>query len=191
MGHKSLRAVTFTSKESRNKEMIHGLVKQTQFCVSCIAPCWWNGSFQRPESFLFLSRSLFRSSPVVMNLRWRLKEYCQKNKRQRWDICEEFSVWHFATKNTGLKSVKPGTSSHFSESKNPSYVIRPCVQNLPGNNAELSASGYSLHPRESGPEVVQGPGYVTASPTFLGPVLAWRQQNYLRLLLIMRYVGSF
>ena len=46
-------------------------------------------------------------SPVVINLRWRLKEYCQKNKRQRWDVCEGFSVWHFATKSTGLKPVKP------------------------------------------------------------------------------------
>ena len=100
----------------------HGLVKQTQFFVSFIAPWWRNGSFQRTQSFQFLNRSLFRSSPVVINLRWRLKEYCQKNKRQRWDICEEFSVWHFVTKNTGLKSVKPGMSSLFSESRDPSYA---------------------------------------------------------------------
>ena len=32
------------------------------------------------------------------------------------------SVWHFVTKSTGLKSVNPGKSSHFSESRNPSYV---------------------------------------------------------------------
>jgi len=44
-----------------------------------------------------------------------------------------------------------------------------------------------LHPRESGPEVVQGPGGVTTSPTLLGPVLVWShvlvwsQQNYLKL----------
>ena len=54
-----------------------------------------------------------------MNLRWRLKEYCQKNKRQRWDIYEEFSVWQRAH---GLKSVKSGMSSHFSESRDSSYV---------------------------------------------------------------------
>ena len=48
--------------------------------------------------------------------------YCQKNKRQRWYICEEFSVWHFVTMSTGQKSVKPRTSSHFSESRDPSYV---------------------------------------------------------------------
>ena len=57
-----------------------------------------------------------------MNVKWRLKEYCQKNKRQRWDICKEFPVWHFVTKSTGLNSVKPGMSRHFSESRDPSYV---------------------------------------------------------------------
>ena len=54
--------------------------------------------------------------------RWRLREYYQKNKRQRWDICEEFLVWHFATKSTGLKSLKTGMSRHFSELRDPSYV---------------------------------------------------------------------
>jgi len=38
-------------------------------------------------------------------------------------------------------------------------------------------------PRESGPEVVQGPSGVTTSLTFLGPVLVCSQQNYLILLL--------
>jgi len=57
-----------------------------------------------------------------MNLRWRPKEYCQKNKLQIWDICEEFFVWHFVTKSTGLKSVKPRMPSNFSESRDPSYV---------------------------------------------------------------------
>jgi len=55
--------------------------------------------------------------------------------------------------------------SHFSESRDPNY--RPCVQNVPGKNF----SGYSLHPRESGPKFVQRPGSVTTSPTLLGPVL--------------------
>ena len=84
----------------------------------------WRKSEQRDwyTSFQFLSRSFFRSSPVVMILRWRLKEYSQKNKRQRWDICEEFSVWHFVTKSTGLKSANPRMSTHFSESRDPSCV---------------------------------------------------------------------
>jgi len=104
------------------KRLIHGLVKQTQFCVSFIALWWRNWSFQTPQSCQFSNRSLLRSSPVVMNLRWRLAEYCQKNNLQRRDICEEFSVWHIVTKSTGLKSVKPGMPSHFSESRDPTYV---------------------------------------------------------------------
>ena len=85
------------------------------------------------------------------------------------------------TKSTGLKSVKPGTSSHFSESRDPSYcmLVWPCVQNVPGKNGDISPSGYSLHPQESGQEVVQGPGDVTKSPTLLRPVLVWSQKNYL------------
>ena len=112
--------VAFTSDET--KGLIHKLVKKTQFYVSFISPGWWNGSFQRTQNFRFLNRSLFRSSPVIMNLRWRLKEYCQKNKRQRWDICEEISVWQIETKITDLKSVNPGMSSHFYESTHSSYA---------------------------------------------------------------------
>jgi len=88
--------VVFTSDESRNKGF-DGLVKQTQFCVRFIAPWWRNGSCQRTQSFQFLNRSSFRSSPVVMNLSWQLKKYCQKNKRQKWDSCEELAVWLFVT----------------------------------------------------------------------------------------------
>jgi len=58
------------------------------------------------------------------------------------------------------------------------------MQNVPGKNSELSHLGYSLHPLES------GPGGVTLCPTLLGPVLAWKQQNYVKmLLLIVRYFG--
>jgi len=51
-----------------------------------------------------------------------MTKYCQKNKRQLWDICEEFSVLRFVTKSRDLKSIKPGMSSPFSESREPSYV---------------------------------------------------------------------
>jgi len=37
-----------------------------------------------------------------------------------------------------------------------------------------------LHPRESGPEVVQGPKAVTTSPTWFSSPLVYRQQNYLK-----------
>jgi len=96
--------------------------KSKQFSVSFTAPWWRNGSVQRTQSFQFLNRSLFRSSPVVTTVRWRLNEYCQKNKGHRRDSWDEFSVLHFVTKTTGPKSVKPGMSSQFSESRDPSYV---------------------------------------------------------------------
>jgi len=41
--------------------------------------------------------------------------------------------------------------------------------------------------RESGPDVVQGPSGLATSPTLLGTVLVRSQQNYLRLLLTVRY----
>ena len=44
-----------------------------------------------------------------------------------------------------------------------------------------------LNPRQSDPDVVQGLGGVTASPTLFGPVLVWNKQNYLKLLLTGRY----
>ena len=49
-------------------------------------------------------------------------------------------------------------------------LLRPCVQNVPGKIGEVSPSGYNiqLHPRESGPEAIQGPGDVITSPTFMG-----------------------
>jgi len=50
-------------------------------------------------------------------------------------------------------------------------LVRPCVQNVSGKNSELSPSGYSLHPQESGPKFIQGPGSVTSSLTLLGTVL--------------------
>jgi len=53
----------------------------------------------------------------------------------------------------------------------------------------ISAVCPKCSPRESGPKFVRVPGGVTTSPTLLGPVLVWSQQNYIRLLLIARYSG--
>ena len=119
-----------------------------------------------------------------MNFRWRLKEYWQKNRWQRWDICEESTVWHFVTRSTSMTSVKPGMStSHFSDSRDPSCVRSAMyIQNVPGKNNELNLLRYNLHSLES------GPGCVTISPTLLGPVLVWKQQNYLKLHAVDREV---
>ena len=152
------------------KRLIHGLAMQTQFCVSFIAPWWRKGSFQRTQSFQFLNRSLLRSSPVVMNLRWRLKEYCQKNKQQRWDICKEFSVWHFVTEHRyeirKALDVKPLLWIERFQLCQFSYISRFFQERMA--NWVLQAT---VHPRESGQEVAHGPGGVTTTPTLLSPVL--------------------
>jgi len=176
--------------EVRTKELMHGLVKQTQLCVSFNAPCWRNGSFQTPQSFQFLNGFLFRSSFVAMNLVWQLKEYCLKNNQQIWYICGEFSIWHFVTKCTGLKSVKHAMSSHFSEARDPSYISSAMCPERPRKDRRSKSFGLRSAPTESGPELVQGAGGVTASPSFLGHVLVLSKQNYLRLLLIVKNFGS-
>jgi len=160
--------MVFTSCESRYKGIDTRIGKGNAVLREFIAPWWPNGSFQRTQSFHFLNRSLFRSSPMVMNFRWRLKECCQKNERQRWDICEEFSVWHLVTKSTGLK---PRMSSHFSESRDPSYVHSAKCPKCPRKEWRTKSFRLqsTLHPRESGPKFVQWPGGVTSSPTLIGP----------------------
>jgi len=129
------------------------LLKQTQFCMSFTAPWRRNGSFQRTQSIQFLNWSLFRSSPAVMNFRWRLKEYCRKNKRHRWDICKEFSVWHFATKSTGPKSVKPRMSSHFSKSRDPRYVSSATCPECPRKDWRTKSFGLRSTPTGMRPKL--------------------------------------
>ena len=53
-------------------------------------------------------------------------------------------------------------------------LVRPCDQNVPGKNGELSRSGYSLQPL-----------WVQA---LLGPVLVWKQQIYMHLHVVDREV---
>jgi len=66
-----LLGVVFTSDGSQNKEVDTRTGMQTRFCVSFIAQWWRNGSFQRQLCFQFSNRSFFRSSPVVMNFKWK------------------------------------------------------------------------------------------------------------------------
>jgi len=85
--------VVFTSDESRNKEIeTQTIGKANAVLLELYCSVLTKRKLERPQSFQFINRSLFRSSRVAMNLRWRLEEYYQKNKRQIRDICEEFSV---------------------------------------------------------------------------------------------------
>ena len=126
-------AVVFTSDGSRNKGIDTRISKANAvlpLCVSFIAPWRQNWCFQSPQSFQLFNRSLFRSSPVVMNLRWRLKEYWHKNRRQRWNVCEESTVWHFVTKSTVLKPWSPQCQATFPNREIPAMLVRPCISRM-------------------------------------------------------------
>jgi len=50
-------------------------------------------------------------------------------------------MWHFVTKNTGLKSVKPGCQVGSPNREIPVMLVRQCVQNVSGKNGEVRPSG--------------------------------------------------
>jgi len=79
--------------DGRARRMIHGLVKQTQFCVSFIAPLSRNESFQTPQRCQFLNGSVFRSLPIVMNLGYWPIKYYLRCKRQN-GIFAQSAKWH-------------------------------------------------------------------------------------------------
>jgi len=61
----------------------------------------------KSQSCQFSNRSLFRSTPTVMNLGWWLKQCYFKYKWQRWNFCEEFTTWDFTTKCAAAKFANP------------------------------------------------------------------------------------
>jgi len=71
------------------------------------------GGFKHCKAVSFLSRFLFQSLPMVMNLWDWLEEFYLK--WQGWDFCEKFTVWHFATKCAAVKFAEPWMSIHFCE----------------------------------------------------------------------------
>ena len=181
--------VVFTSDGSWNKRIDTGIGKENatlrESCCSVV-------SFYRPKSFQFSNETLFRSSPVVMNHRWRRKKYCQKNKRQRWDICEEFYVWHFVTKCTALISVKPGIFKPLLRLQRSSYVSSAMCPECPRKAWRTNSFGLQSAPTLERPRVrprTRWRDYISD--------LAWSRFGvepaellYLRLLLLVRYFGS-
>jgi len=142
----------------------------------------YNGSFQTPQSCQFLNRPLFRFSPMDMSLGYWLKEHYLKYKLQKWDCCEEFHGVTLRDKALGCEirkvlNVKSHLRIGFSYDDSPTWLRD---QNTP--RKDLHGGSCWPHPRERDSEVVQRPGGVTTSPTLLGHVMVWSQQNYLRLL---------
>ena len=87
--------VVFTSDERKNEKIDTRVGEANSVCASSIALWPQNGSFQIPQSCQFLNQSLFRSSPMVMNLWQCLREYYPKCKGLRWNVCARFTVWVF------------------------------------------------------------------------------------------------
>ena len=174
--------------EDRTRRLIHGLVKLTQFCASFITLWRQTGSFQTPQSFQFLNRSLFRSSPIVMNLVQWLKECYLRCKRQSWDFCEDFTVCQFTTNCAAVKFAKPWISSHFFETRDPSYVGSAMCPECP--TKDWQGKSCWLHPGKAAQRSSKDQVELLHRLPCLFPVSVRSQRNYLRLLLTIGYFES-
>ena len=126
--------VVFTSDERRNKE-VGGT--NAEWASSL---CGLNGSFQTTQSCQILNQSLFRTSPIVMNL-WQWLKECFL-KRKRWNFCEEPTVWHFATKCAAMKFVELWMSSQFlPNTEIKATMVHPRDQNTSGKIGQASSAG--------------------------------------------------
>jgi len=58
-------------------------------------------------------------------------------------------------------------------------LVRPCVQNVPGKIGEVSPSGYSLHPRKSGPKYISNLAWsrLGVEPAELSVIAVDREQE--------------
>jgi len=66
----------------------------------------------------------------------------QEQAAEMW-FCEEFTVWHFATKCTGVKLVKSECRGTSPNREIQNRLVRPCVHNVPGKIGEASPAGYT------------------------------------------------
>jgi len=170
--------------EGGARRLIHGLVKLTQFCVSFIVLWSQNGSFETPQSCQFLNRSLFW---FYGHKSWVMAEKIS-SQVQAADIGFLPRVHGVTLRGKVRNPQSPECRTTSSESRGPSYVGSSMCPECP--TKDWRGTSCWLSPRESGPEVVQGPGGVTTSPTLLGPVLVWSQQSYLKSLLTVRHFES-
>jgi len=80
--------------------------------------------------------------PIItnaMNLGLWPKEYDLNCKRQRWNFCDESTVWHLVTKCAAVKFVNPWMSNHFSESRDASCVGSAMCPEYPKENLAKQA----------------------------------------------------
>jgi len=79
--------------------------------------------------------------------------------------CREFTVWHFATRRTAVKFVKPWMLNHIFEYSISATLVPLCVQNVPRNIGKSFPARYAHH--ESSPEFLQGPCGVVLEKVFV------------------------
>jgi len=91
-------------------------------------------------------------------------------------------------KDRNCEISKPVNVEALSKSRDASHV--GSVMCPESSRKDWRSTSCWLHLHETDPEVDQGPGGVTTSPTLLSPVLVRSQQNYFKLLLVMRYFES-
>jgi len=119
---------------------------------------------------------------------WVMSEIISRVQTAERDFCDESVVWHFATKCAAVKVAEPWMWNHISSELREhryQYICFGHVSRIPTKDWRGKSSW--LNQRKRGSEVIQGLGLVTTSPTLLGLVLVWSQQNYLKLLLAVRY----
>jgi len=94
-------------------------------------------------------------------------------------------VWHFATKCAAVKFAVRWMLNHFSSLREYNYISSARYPECP--TEDWWGKPCWLNPWQSDPDVVQGLGGVTASPTLLDSILVWSEQNYLKLLLTVSF----
>ena len=85
------------------------------YFVRFIALWSQNGSFQTQQISLC---SVSHLRPWIMGNESAMSQMQQ----QRWDFCEGLTAWHLTTKCAVVKFIKPWMSSHFSQSRDLSYI---------------------------------------------------------------------
>ena len=126
------------------------------------------GAFKHSKTFRFQMGLCSDLHLLYINLVLWLKECYLKQNQQRWDFCEDFTAWHFAIKVRSCEIRKAPNVEPLPKWKHFNYVGSAAWPECPKN--DWRGKSWWLHPRVSGPEIVQGSGGVSTSPTLLHPV---------------------
>jgi len=155
--------------ESGTTGPIHGLVKETKFCVNFVDMWWQNGSFETPQTFCFeIGLCSNHIWSWILGGDWKSAFSFPSTSGREGIFCDEFKVWHVAKKCKKLGNSQSSECRATSPNGEISAtLVRPCDQNVPARLLRKVLLA-TVHPRECGPEVDQRPGGVVTSPAWLG-----------------------